>query len=40
LKPGDYIRVDDLDDTYPIDAAYMAANYDQIEEETDANEKN
>jgi hypothetical protein len=39
LKLGDWVRIDDPNDTYPIDAAYMAANYDQIEENTDANEK-
>lgn len=30
LKPGDYIRTDDPHDNYPIDADYMAANYDEL----------
>lgn len=37
FKFGDYVRIDDPHDNYPIDAAYMAANY---EEDTDANTQN
>lgn len=29
LKLGDYVRIDDPNDNYPIDAAYMAANYEE-----------
>lgn len=29
LKFNDYVRIDDPDDNYPIDAAYMAANYEE-----------
>lgn len=36
LKVGDYIRVDDPNDTYPIDADYMAANYDELPDEGEA----
>jgi hypothetical protein len=32
IKFGDWVRVDDDNDTYPIDSEYMRANYDLIEE--------
>ena len=30
LKPGDWVRVDTPNDTYPIDQNYMAENYEAI----------
>lgn len=30
LHDGDYVRVDDLNDTYPIDQSYMGENYTQL----------
>lgn len=35
FKYGDYVRIDDPNDNYPIDAAYMAANYDELIEIND-----
>lgn len=31
LKHGDYVRVDDLNDTYPIDRRYMEENYEVVQ---------
>jgi hypothetical protein len=33
IKLGDYVRVDNPDDTYPIDAAYFAENYEVVDED-------
>jgi hypothetical protein len=32
VNDGDYIRIDNPDDIYPINADYFAANYDVVEE--------
>lgn len=37
LKPGDYVRIDDPNDTYPIDEETFKATYDLITEGDDTN---
>lgn len=34
IKPGDWVRVDDLKDTYPIDEKYMEENYEVVYDES------
>lgn len=31
VKPGDFLRVDDLNDVYPIDRATFEATYEEVE---------
>lgn len=34
VKPGDWIRIDNIDDTYPIDRAYIEENYEVCYDES------